>query len=79
MNFNISKMVCYHCCLQFSFLMPDLSWNIAASQFGSVQFYLAQKQRNRIQDYSDANKRGEEAQKETIRLINIGLPQSIKV
>jgi len=56
--------------------MRDLSWNTAAFQFGSIQFYLAQKQRKRVQDY---NKCGEEAQKETIRLINIGLPQSIIV
>ena len=59
--------------------MPDLSWNIALFQFGSIQFYLTQQQRKRIQDYTDVNKRGEEAQKETIRLINIGLPQSITV
>ena len=59
--------------------MPDLSWNTAAFQFGSIQFYLTQIQRKRIQDYTDASKCGEEAQKETIRLMNIGLPQSIKV
>ena len=55
--------------------MPNLSWNTAEFQFGSIQFYLTQKQRKRVQDHTDANKRGEE----TIRLINIGLPQSIKV
>ena len=45
-----------------------------------IQFSLIyHKKKAKIQDYTWANECGEQAQNELIRLINIGLPQSMRV